>query len=242
MLPKTHIIIPCYNEAERLPRNELLGFLEANSWVTMGLVNDGSTDDTIGLLEELQAKHPDRIDVHDLSPNVGKAEAVRRGVLGTVGRDFDWIGYLDADFSTPPEAFEAMLGAAAPQHRVLVGSRVLRAGANIERSTSRHYVGRVFATVASVTLHMSLYDTQCGAKLFERGIVPELFSEPFLTRWLFDLELLMRLRKLVGPEEFEKIVYEHPLSQWIEKGDSRIRVRDAFAVPYDLMRIRHAYR
>ncbi|HET6418342.1 MAG TPA: hypothetical protein VFG22_18740, partial [Polyangiales bacterium] len=119
---------------------------------------------------------------------------------------------------------------------------VQRAGAAIERNATRHYTGMAFATLASRALDISLYDTQCGAKLFARDLVPGLFSEPFLTRWLFDLELLMRLRRLLGREEFDRIVYEHPLSVWVEKGDSRIRLRDALAVPYDLARIRRAYR
>lgn len=180
--------------------------------------------------------------MHDLPENVGKAEAVRQGVLASLGRDVDWIGYLDADFSTRPEELQTMLQAAQPEHRVVVGSRVRRAGATIERSESRHYLGRVFATAASVTLGVSLYDTQCGAKLFQRDLAAELFSEPFISRWLFDLELLMRLKRRVGRDEFDRIILEHPLSQWIDQGDSRLRSKDLVRVPYDLMRIRIAYR
>ena len=135
-----------------------------------------------------------------------------------------------------------MFEGSRPEHRVIFGSRVQRAGAKIERHASRHYAGRTFASLASLILDISLYDTQCGAKLVARELVSDLFSEPFLTRWLFDLELLMRLRQLVGPEEFDRIVYEHPLDQWVEKGDSRVRLRDGLAVPYELLRIRRAFR
>jgi glycosyltransferase involved in cell wall biosynthesis len=240
-MKKTHIIIPCYNESERLPRCELVAFLEANSWASVGFVNDGSADDTIGVLRELQSQYPERIDVLDLEQNVGKGEAVRRGILDSLNRDYELVAFLDADFATPPEALQEMFEAARPEHWVIFGARVHRAGASIERDAARHYVGRAFASLASLTLDISLYDTQCGAKLFARDLVSDLFSEPFLTRWLFDLEILMRLRKLVGQEEFDKLVYEHPLSEWVEKGDSRIRFRDAVAVPYDLLRIRLAY-
>lgn len=239
---KTHIIIPCYNESDRLPRQELVDFIEASPWASVGLVNDGSADDTIAVLRELQREHPDRIDVHDLAQNVGKAEAVRRGVLDSRHREYDLVGYLDADFATPPRTLEAMVPAFGAQHKVVVGSRVRRAGANIERSVFRHYLGRSFATVATLTLGVSLYDTQCGAKLFARDVAFELFSEPFLTRWLFDLELLMRLKALVGPDAFSEMIYEYPLSEWIEKGDSRLRPKDLITVPYDLMRLRRAYR
>lgn len=241
-MKKTHVIIPCYNESERLPRQELAAFLEGNPWASLGFVNDGSSDDTSAVLGEFQRAHPDRIDVLDLSENVGKGEAVRQGVLQSMKREYDLLAYLDADLATPPNALQAMFEGSSPGHRVIFGSRVHRAGANIERDAARHYFGRTFASLASLILGISLYDTQCGAKLFARDLVPELFSEPFLTRWLFDLELLMRLRKIVGQEEFDRIVYEYPLSQWIEKGDSRVRLRDGLRVPYDLLRIRRAYR
>jgi glycosyltransferase involved in cell wall biosynthesis len=241
-MKKTHIIIPCYDEASRLPRREVTAFLEANPWASIGFVNDGSTDDTLSVLEELQRRHPERIEILDLEQNVGKGEAVRMGVLQSLERNYELVAYIDADFATPPEVLEEMFEASSPEHWVIFGARVQRAGAAIERNASRHYTGRAFATLASLALDISLYDTQCGAKLFARDLVSGLFSEPFLTRWLFDLELLMRLRKLLGKEEFDRIVYEHPLSVWVEKGDSRIRLRDALAIPYDLARIRRAYR
>lgn len=240
-MKKTHVVIPCYNEAARLPRREVAAFIEANPWASIGFVNDGSADDTISVLKELQGEHPERIDILDLEQNVGKGEAVRSGVLQSLERDYELVAYLDADLATPPEVLEEMFLAANPEHWVILGARVQRAGAAIERNAARHYAGRAFASLASLTLDISLYDTQCGAKLFARDLVSGLFSEPFLTRWLFDLEILMRLRRLVGREEFDQIVYEHPLSVWVEKGDSRIRLRDALSVPYDLARIRWAY-
>ncbi|MGD8317091.1 MAG: glycosyltransferase [Myxococcales bacterium] len=235
-------MIPCYNEADRLPGDQLLAFLAANPWASVSLVNDGSVDDTMDVLQRLRAEAPDQIDVHDLRQNVGKAEAVRCAVLESLRRPFDFVGYLDADFSTLPETLGKMLKAAEPRHRFILGSRVLRAGAVIERSPRRHYLGRVFATLASIILNLRLYDTQCGAKLIERSLIDPLFAQPFLTRWLFDLELLLRLRALLGDRGFADCVIEIPLNRWIDQGSSRIRLRDLFAVPYGLMRIRAHYR
>ena len=241
-MKQTHVVIPCYNESERLPRDELSSFIDGNPWASIGFVNDGSSDDTSRVLREFQGEHPGRIDVLDLRQNVGKGEAVRQGALQSLEREYDLLAYLDADLATPAEALQDMFEGSRPEHRVIFGSRVQRAGAKIERHASRHYFGRTFASLASLILDISLYDTQCGAKLVARELVSDLFSEPFLTRWLFDLELLMRLRQLVGPEEFDRIVYEHPLDQWVEKGDSRVRLRDGLAVPYELLRIRRAFR
>ena len=241
-MKQTHVVIPCYNESERLPRDELSSFIDGNPWASIGFVNDGSSDDTSRVLREFQGEHPGRIDVLDLRQNVGKGEAVRQGALQSLEREYDLLAYLDADLATPAEALQDMFEGSRPEHRVIFGSRVQRAGAKIERHASRHYAGRTFASLASLILDISLYDTQCGAKLVARELVSDLFSEPFLTRWLFDLELLMRLRQLAGPEEFDRIVYEHPLDQWVEKGDSRVRLRDGLAVPYELLRIRRAFR
>jgi len=241
-MKSVHIVIPCYNEADRLAGDQLLAFLRANRWASVSLVNDGSVDGTIDVLERLRAEAPERIDVHDLPSNVGKAEAVRHGVLESMRRPFDFIAYLDADFSTLPETLGEMLRAAEPQHRFILGSRVLRAGAVIERSPRRHYLGRVFATLASIILDLRLYDTQCGAKLIERPLIEPLFAEPFLNRWLFDLELLLRSRRLLGEDGFAGCVVEIPLSRWVDRGASRIRLRDLFAIPYGLFRIRAHYR
>jgi dolichyl-phosphate beta-glucosyltransferase len=237
-----HIVIPCYNEAERLPGAHLIAFLRANPWASVSLVNDGSTDDTLAVLERLRSQLPERIDVLDLPQNVGKSEAVRQGVLESLRRPFEFVAYLDADFSTLPETLAEMLQVAEPEHRFILGARVLRAGARIERSALRHYVGRVAATVASVSLDLRLYDTQCGAKLIERQLIEPLFSEPFLSRWLFDLELLLRMRALVGPEAFATSVLEVPLSRWVDRGGSRIRAKDVLAVPSMIFRIRRRYR
>lgn len=219
-----------------------MAFLRANPWASVCLVDDGSTDHTLELLEAIRVEVPERIDVVGLLQNVGKAEAVRQGVLGSLGRPFDLVAYLDADFSTFPETLAEMLAAARPEHRFILGARVLRAGATIERSAVRHYVGRVVATLASLSLDLKLYDTQCGAKLIDRQLVEPLFSEPFLSRWLFDLELLLRMRQLVGPAAFEASVLEVPLSRWVDRGGSRIRPRDVLVVPSMLFRIRRHYR
>jgi dolichyl-phosphate beta-glucosyltransferase len=242
MIQSVHIIIPCYNEAERLPGEGLLAFLEAHPWASLSLVNDGSADETLALLEHLKESAPERIDVHNLPENVGKAEAVRQGILQSLHRPCDFFAYLDADLSTPPEAFADMLKASKPQHKFILGARVLRAGAVIERSPRRHYLGRMFATAASTALSLRFYDTQCGAKLIARQLIEPLFADPFLSRWLFDLELLMRLRGLLGEEEFRNTVLEVPLSRWIDTGNSRIRARDLALVPYELLLIRSRYR
>ena len=82
-----------------------------------------------------------------------------------------------------------------------MGSRLKRLGANIERKLSRHYIGRVFATGASLITQLPVYDSQCGAKFFRTDIVETLFGKKFITKWVFDVEILIRARNHFGKYE-----------------------------------------
>jgi len=159
-------------------------------------VDDGSTDGTLQVLENLRRSDPDSFSVCSLPRNVGKAEAVRRGLLRALEEGADYVGYWDAYLATPLEAtvsFRALLDSRLDIDMVF-GTRVSLLGRSIERNPLRHYLGRLFATAASLALGVGLYDTQCGAKLFRASPeVAALFQTPFRTNWIFDVEILARL-------------------------------------------------
>src|SRR6478735_11068728 len=96
------VVVPCYNEAERLNGAPLLAFLDDRPEARLVFVNDGSTDATAERLAALAAERPARISVVSLTPNGGKAEAVRQGMLAALAAGARVVGYLDADLSTPP--------------------------------------------------------------------------------------------------------------------------------------------
>ena len=100
--PPLAVVIPCYNEADRLDEAPLLAFLDSCADASLLFVDDGSTDATADRLSVIAAARPGRIDVLSLRPNGGKAEAVRRGMLAVLERGTGVVGYLDADLSTPP--------------------------------------------------------------------------------------------------------------------------------------------
>ena len=80
-----------------------------------------------------------------------------------------------------------------PDVEIVIGSRVQMLGRDTRHNWRRHYLGRVAATAVSVMLRLRVYDTQCGAKLFRAGAtVGRVFLQPFLTRWIFDVEILSR--------------------------------------------------
>ena len=113
---------------------------------------------------------------------------------------------------------------------MVFGARVQLLGRVIERRAVRHYLGRVFATAASLMLGLRIYDTQCGAKLFRASpAMQALFQEPFATRWLVDIEILARLiqaRRGTALPQAEDIIYEFPLPEWRDVAGSKVKAWD----------------
>ena len=241
------IIIPCYNEEERLDVASFSGFTSSSHNISFLFVNDGSTDNTLRLLRSLVASDPTKIAVLNLQPNCGKAEAVRQGFLSAIDSHPDYVGFWDADLATPLDAIPQFLEVAAsrPDLEMIIGSRVKLLGRGIERRRSRHYLGRFFATAVSAVLGLEVYDTQCGAKLFRASsAITALFQQPFCSRWIFDVEIIARLiqarrgKKLRQPEH---VIYEFPLTEWRDIPGSKLRYSDFARAAWDLFRIHDLY-
>ena len=112
------------------------------------------------------------IEVIRLGHNRGKAEAVRAGLRAAVAGGASIVGYFDADLATPVTELERLLAVideAIRSSQAVLASRVALLGHSIERKATRHYLGRLYATAASLALGVAVYDTQCGAKLFRRS-------------------------------------------------------------------------
>lgn len=237
------IIIPCFNEEVRLDKQALISFIQGNKTVNVCLVNDGSSDGTLVLLHEIKEINKENILVLDLPVNAGKAEAVRKGmVAASEWKPFQYFAYFDADFATPlTEVANLSETIKIRQAMFVLGSRVKRLGATVERSFVRHYFGRVFATCASILLDLPVYDTQCGAKIISRDWMETAFSRPFISSWLFDVEILARLRNQYSKEQLLKLTVEVPLNTWIEKGGSKIRFSHLLRIPVELLKIHFKY-
>lgn len=236
------IVVPCYNEANRLDAAAFLSYTQRVSDVRFLFVNDGSTDDTLAVLHRMQ-KHSGAISTIDLKPNGGKAAAVRVGLLEALRMPgATAVGYWDADLATPLEAIADLRQVLATNIavEVVLGSRVKLLGRVIERSAVRHYLGRVFATFASLVLRLPVYDTQCGAKLFRAGpALSEVLAEPFMSRWIFDVELIARWQRhtLKDGKSIEGRIYEFPLHCWREIPGSKVKATDFLRAAYELYKI-----
>ncbi|HVT30278.1 MAG TPA: glycosyltransferase [Lacipirellulaceae bacterium] len=239
----TTVVVPCFNESKRLDVDAYADFLSRTSEVMLVFVDDGSTDDTPLVLERLRQSRPWQVCTLRLGANVGKGEAVRRGMQVALRRRPAMIGYWDADLATPLDSiaqFQDVLRA-RPEVRLVMGSRVALLGRDIRRSGFRHLVGRLFATAASLALKLSVYDTQCGAKLFR--VTPsfgEIIAQPFLSRWVFDLEILARMlvaARVDGHVPASAAIYEYPLETWRDVRGTRLKPIDFLTAGLDLASI-----
>ena len=225
MSETVHIVIPCFNEANRLCKQVFVDFITENRQVSILFVNDGSNDDTQNILENICDHEPGRFHLLNLETNRGKAEAVRRGFVEAFTWKPTFVAMWDADLSTPLTMvieFREFMKSNRTLFLVM-GARVKLLGRNIKRSGTRHILGRLAATLISFTLNLDVYDTQCGAKMFiVNDLTRTIFGYPFQSTWIFDVEVIARIIK-GSLEDPNRLIYEFPLLEWNEVGGSKIR-------------------
>lgn len=236
------IVIPCYNEGMRLPIEEYQSFLHDTSHVLLCFVNDGSIDNTLQILEELQIQHQGKVDVVSYPNNVGKAEAVRRGIHFCNNKyTHSFIAYLDADLSTSIQECVSMTQYLKDPIECCFGSRQEQVGSIIQRKTHRLLIGRIVASIISRILKLNVFDTQCGCKLFTKNLSIQLFEHPFISKWLFDVEIFLRLVTLYGRQRATEKMLEVPLARWVDKGVSSVKMTYIFKLWVDLYHIHKTY-
>lgn len=238
------LVVPCYNEEIRF-NPELFGeFLREHPMISCLFVNDGSTDGTEAILEGF-CQNRFNASYINMATNGGKAEAVRMGMLHVLATEARYVGYWDADLATPLDEVLNFLDVFAqkPEIELVTGARVQLLGRDIQRRKVRHYAGRIFATVTSMVLEIPMYDTQCGAKLFKVSKdLTQIFSTRFRSRWIFDVEILVRMRPSINQ------VYELPLQSWRDVGESKVTSFAFIKAVYELVLIyrekkkQHSYR
>jgi dolichyl-phosphate beta-glucosyltransferase len=239
------VVVPCYNEEQRLPVEAFRSFESGDDRVEFLFVNDGSTDGTALLLSTLTKENSTRFSLLDLEQNSGKAEAVRRGMLEAMERRPDFCGFWDADLATPLSELEGFLNVFREREEIemVFAARVRLLGRSISRNPARHYVGRVGATLISSSLGLAVYDTQCGAKLFRvSDRMRDLFAKPFLSRWIFDVEIIARLVRQRGRDAAARAIYELPIMTWHDVKGSKVKSTDFGRALLDLWKIHRAYR
>ncbi|MGH9627390.1 MAG: dolichyl-phosphate beta-glucosyltransferase [Bryobacteraceae bacterium] len=186
------IVIPAYNEEQRLPGSldEVLNYAQSRrfSFVEILVVDDGSTDKTAAVVESVASRHPS-VRLLRNSGNRGKGFSVKHGMLEARG---DWILSTDADLSAPIDQLDMLLKVALDRNvDVVLGSRALdRSLIGVHQSASREYAGRVFNLIMRLITGLPFKDTQCGFKLYSRKAARQIFPRQRLDGFGFDVESL----------------------------------------------------
>jgi dolichyl-phosphate beta-glucosyltransferase len=229
--PFLSVVIPAYNEALRLPRYlpDVIAYCEARTEpCEILVVDDGSKDATAGYVEQAGREHA-VVRLVRQPRNMGKGEAVRRGVAEASGR---YILFADADGATPIREADKLLEAAGKGADVVIGSRKA-ASAAVTRSRSwfRELVGSAFYRVTNLLVVPDVADTQCGFKLFRRGAARRIFPRLAEKGWAFDVEVLFLAQKL------GMVIEEVPVN-WTEVEGSKVGSLDAWRMLLALIRVR----
>lgn len=238
------VVIPCYNEEERLLSDEFLTFIDKNSGYHLCFVNDGSKDKTLEVLHELQKGREAFITVYDCEKNGGKAEAVRLGMLHMAQKeDLDYIGFLDADLSTDLTDFDDLVKTIeTSDFKIVSGSRISRMGANITKESARKIISLTINFIIRKILSMDFKDTQCGAKIFHKDVIDIAFKDQFVTQWIFDVEIFKRMSIHFGLKKAKAMLCEQPLRRWIHADGSKLSMKDSVRIVGQLAQIAWVYR
>ncbi len=227
------IVLPAYNEAERLGRTlpRILAWLATFQGCGRVLVvDDGSSDATGDAVRAQMPAHPN-LDLITLSRQSGKGAAVRAGMLAA---STDVAGFMDADLSTDLQHIREAVAAIQEGADVVIGSRALSHSQTVVRQPAVRRVGaRVFRELARQVGGLpNTPDSQCGFKFFRGPVAHDLFGAAVIDRWMFDLEILRLARHR------NYAVKQLPV-EWTNDPDSRLRLTvDTLRMIRDLARIR----
>jgi len=231
--PRYSIIVPAYNEAERLSSSleRILAYIEESKWsAEIIVVNDGSRDETAAVVKEFAQRNPS-VRLIENPGNRGKGYSVRNGMLSASGQ---LLLFTDADLSSPIEEAPKLLAEIENGRAdVAIGSRYLQSELQTRKQPiHRRMLGRAFNVALRAILGLSYVDTQCGFKAFSRNAVNTIFPNMKIERWGFDPEILFLAKR------YALRVIEVPVS-WAHDHRSKINpIRDGARMFGELMRVR----
>jgi dolichyl-phosphate beta-glucosyltransferase len=228
--PLLSIIIPAYNEEQRLPATlqTIHAFLKKQSYAAEVLVvENGSSDRTLNLAQEATKTMKEVKALH--SEARGKGIAVKLGMQAAKG-DYRFI--CDVDLSMPIEEVNQFIPPLLQDSAVAIASREAPGAVRYGEPFYRHFIGRVFNLMVRLFALPGLHDTQCGFKCFRSDVAEKVFPRMTIIGWTFDVEALVIARRLGYQIE------EVPIP-WYYNPNSKVRVgRDSLTMARDLLVIR----
>ncbi|MEX2144124.1 MAG: dolichyl-phosphate beta-glucosyltransferase [Anaerolineales bacterium] len=228
--PFLSLIIPAYNEEQRLPDTlqKIHNFLTAQSYSSEVLVvENGSADHTFEVAQAFAEEHSSFRVLR--AGDRGKGLAVRQGMLAAAGQH---RMMADADLSMPVDQVNRFLPPQQTGANIVIASREAPGAVRYNEPNYRHVGGRVINNLIRLMALPGLQDTQCGFKCFTAAVAEDLFSKQTILGWAFDVEILY-VARLRGYS-----IVELPIP-WYYSPQSHLRpIHDSFRIFFDLLRIR----
>jgi len=228
--PFLSIIIPAYNEEQRLPHTleQIFLFLKEQSYTAEVLViENGSQDRTLEIAYAFAERFPNLSVFQEKQK--GKGNAVRLGMLKAQG---EYRFMCDADLSMPIAELNKFLPPVLNDVDIAIASREVQGAVRYNEPYLRHLTGRIFNNLIRLFVLPDLQDTQCGFKCFRAQVAEDVFRYLTLTGWSFDVEILYIARR----KGYR--IREVPI-HWYFSADTKISVlKDSWQMFLDLFKIR----
>ncbi len=228
------VVIPAYNEARRLPTTigKIYRYLLRKGFAAeIIVVDDGSIDSTVKIVESLQDSIPSLLLLQN-GENRGKGFSVRRGSLSAQG---DYILFTDADLSTPIEELDNFLKL-KDAYDVIFASRALPASrVTLHQPWFREHLGRFFNIWVRILLLPEYMDTQCGFKLFRTEAIRPVFQAQRISDFAFDIEILLLARR------YKLTMKEQPV-EWLNSQETKVTFRSMVRMFFSFLRIVWIYK
>lgn len=222
------IVIPAYNEQNRLPATleQIFDFLRQQSFSSeVIVVENGSMDSTYEVAQEFAKQHKN---LTLIQSEKGKGAAVQRGMLAAKG---EYRFMCDADLSMPVDEITKFLPPRLQDFDIAIASREARGAVRYNEPSYRHLGGRGINFLIQTLILPGLNDTQCGFKCFRAAVAEDIFKRQTLHGWSFDIELLY-IARWHGYRIVEIPIHWHHFS------DSKVSaLRDAYGMVRDIFRI-----
>lgn len=229
MKPYLSIIIPAYNEADRIEASlqKAVDYLGQKDYEYEIIVaDDGSTDNTVAIA----SKFGDKVKAYALPKNTGKGAAVRMGMLKANG---DIRIFTDADFSTPIYEIEKIIYSLKNNFDIVIGSRALDYGMVKEHQPFyREFMGKMFNKFVQFFVIKGIKDTQCGFKGFTEAAAINIFGKAKIDGFSFDVEALYLANK--AGYRIDEVPVE-----WYNDDRSKVNpITDSISMLIEIMRIK----
>ena len=189
---KLSIIIPAYNEEKRLEKTvkDYINYFRDYIYELI-IIPNGCKDKTEEITENLSKRYS-QIKYKTIKEALGKGEALKEGFSVAQG---DLIGFVDADNSTKPKDFEDLIKNIKKDDCIIASRYIEGSIVKSKQKITRIIASRVFNILVRILFGLKIHDTQCGAKLFKKIAIKDILPKLDVTRWAFDVDLLLQLKK-----------------------------------------------